>query len=101
MSYECTLHMCCKVLYFILLDDDFEINRVNNLQRQPPSCLESNIVFSRCLVFTEFVFALVFLNFQLNVDWGVVWPLVIQYVLIRYLDLKNILICIFRRCTYA
>ena len=55
-------------------EDDFERrrrrwrwlwNKVENLQSQPASCFESYIVFSRCVVFSEFVFYFTFLNCRL------------------------------------
>jgi hypothetical protein len=39
-----------------LSEDDFEIKSKIYVQSQPASCFESYIVFSRCLVFSEFVF---------------------------------------------
>jgi hypothetical protein len=63
LSLRC-IYMCCKVLYFILSEDDFEI-KVENLQSQPASCFESYIEFTRCLVFSEFVFYFKFLNCRL------------------------------------
>ena len=48
-SLRC-IYLSCKVLYFILSDDDeFEI--VENLQFQPASCFEAYLAFSRCLFF--------------------------------------------------
>jgi hypothetical protein len=80
LSLRC-IYMCCKVLYFILSEDDFEIwNKVENLQFQPVSCFESYIVFSSCLVFSGFVFyctcfqifliqLIIYIKILLNCDW--------------------------------
>jgi hypothetical protein len=42
-----------------------QVETVNFRQSQPTSCSESYIVFSRCLVFSEFVFYFTFLNCRL------------------------------------
>ena len=42
-----------------------QVETVNFRQSQPASCFESYIVFSRCLVFSEFVFYFTFLNCRL------------------------------------
>ena len=58
-----SVYLSCKVLYFILSDDDFEI-KSKNLQFQPASCFEAYLTFSRCL-FSEFAFFFTFLNCRL------------------------------------
>ena len=52
--------MCCKVLYFILSDDDFEIHIVENLQSKLASCVESYCILHSqdVLSFRNLFFAL-------------------------------------------
>ena len=62
-SLRC-IYLSCKVLYFILSDDDFEIKSKILIQFQPASCFEAYLAFSRCL-FSEFAFYFMLLNLLL------------------------------------